>query len=320
MENIFSSEKVKRELFAYRVIDIHDDDIGFAQNNFIYVYTTDSNSKTKGVPWLRMQSTGETGKNRRKYFLFLADETEPCAFVDKHNDVYDFNHNYIVSLVKNKFILFILLFMMCIIMLAGLAMYLGSVIIINTAPPSYEKQIINIDSPNEKDSDNFRYLNLDVFDALNEKIKKYPGYTGESKYITEYKEEIDGRLNYDKEKKYIVYPGISDEFVFYIQNKNKDTLKYTLGFMESNPEKIPLKFKVFIDDKSITDDKWIDSLSDCSLTSYIKSDNIIKCRVLWQWPDDRIKDARDTDLGVRSGVNTITYQLKAVVYFENTEN
>ena len=93
MENAVDTRKVNRSLFAWRVVDVHNDEFGFAQNDVIYTYVTDSTTKAKGTAWLRMQKTGEKGPDRRKYFLFFADETESCAYVDKHNDVYDYEHN-----------------------------------------------------------------------------------------------------------------------------------------------------------------------------------------------------------------------------------
>ena len=150
MEYAIDTRKVNRSLFAYRVVDVHNDEFGFAQDGVIYTYAVDSDSKTKGVTWLRMQKTGEKGPDRRKYFLFFGDETEYSAIVDKHNDIYDLEGNYIASLIRSRFILFLFLFIGIIIFLTGLAVYLGGSMIMDTTSPlltETEKSLITSKSP-----------------------------------------------------------------------------------------------------------------------------------------------------------------------------
>ncbi len=170
MENAIDTRKVNRSLFAYRVVDIHNDEFGFAQDNVIYTYVTDSDSKSKGTPWLRMQKTGETGKDRRKYFLFFGDETEYSAIVDKHNDIYDLEHNYVASLVRSKFIIILFLFIAGIILLTGLAMYLGGSMIMNTTSPFSEDKTIHLDDGDDRGGKGSETVDIDIFEPINEQV------------------------------------------------------------------------------------------------------------------------------------------------------
>jgi len=170
MENAIDTRKVNRSLFAYRVVDIHNDEFGFAQDNVIYTYVTDSDSKSKGTPWLRMQKTGETGKDRRKYFLFFGDETEYSAIVDKHNDIYDLEHNYVASLVRSKFIIILFLFIAGVILLTGLAMYLGGSMIMNTTSPFSEDKTIHLDDGDDRGGKGSETVDIDIFEPINEQV------------------------------------------------------------------------------------------------------------------------------------------------------
>ena len=163
MEYAIDTRKVNRSLFAYRVVDVHNDEFGFAQDGVIYTYAVDSDSKTKGVTWLRMQKTGEKGPDRRKYFLFFGDETEYSAIVDKHNDIYDLEGNYIASLIRSRFILFLLLFIGIIIFLTGLAVYLGGSMIMDTTSPFSEDKTIHIQGSDSTDGKGSQETDMNIF-------------------------------------------------------------------------------------------------------------------------------------------------------------
>lgn len=163
MEYAINTRKVNRSLFAYRVVDIHNDEFGFAQDGVIYTYATDVKAKTKGVTWLRMQKTGETGPDRRKYFLFFADETEASAYVDKHNDIYDMDGNYVASLVRSKFIIFLVLFVAAVIFFTGLAVYLGGSMIMDTTSPFSEDKTIHISDQNDKGDKGSEETDINIF-------------------------------------------------------------------------------------------------------------------------------------------------------------
>ena len=163
MENAIDTRKVNRSLFAYRVVDVHNDEFGFAQDGVIYTYAVDSDSKTKGVTWLRMQKTGETGPDRRKYFLFFGDETEYSAIVDKHNDIYDLEGNYVASLIRSRFILFLFLFIGIMILLTGLAVYLGGSMIMDTTSPFSEDKTIHISDQDDKGGKGSQETDMNIF-------------------------------------------------------------------------------------------------------------------------------------------------------------
>lgn len=169
MEYAIDTRKVNRSLFAYRVVDVHNDEFGFAQDGVIYTYAVDSDSKTKGVTWLRMQKTGEKGPDRRKYFLFFGDETEYSAIVDKHNDIYDLEGNYIASLIRSRFILFLFLFIGIIIFLTGLAVYLGGSMIMDTTSPFSEDKTIHIQGSDSTDGKGSKETDMNIFQEDPEK-------------------------------------------------------------------------------------------------------------------------------------------------------
>lgn len=172
MENIINTRKVNRELFAWRVVDINNDEFGFAQNNVIYTYVTDSRTKSKGETWLRMQRTGETGKDRRKYFLFFADETEASAYVDKHNDIYDMEGNYVASLVRSRFIMFLVIFIAAVIFFTGLAIYLGGSMIMDTTSPFSEDKTIHLQGADSTDGKGSAEQEINIFDTGDKKDEK----------------------------------------------------------------------------------------------------------------------------------------------------
>lgn len=142
-------KKVRRSAFAFIMTDAHNNVFGFAQDGYIYTYT--DNSNTHGEAWLRMQRTGEQGKDAPRYFLYFADEAEPSAVVDKHNNIYDLEGNYIATLSRARLIVILLTVLLFVVFLSGLAIYLGGEAIMQTTAPFSDENTVKI-SLDEEDT------------------------------------------------------------------------------------------------------------------------------------------------------------------------
>ncbi len=313
MENTIDTRKVNRELFAYRVVDVHDDEFGFAQEDMIYTYLPDSN--TKGTAWLRMQRTGETGSDRRKYFLYFADETEYSAYVDKHNDIYDLEGNYIASLIRSKFILFIILFIGAMILLTGIAVYLGGSSIMNTTSPFSENNSIHIEdntggetkkdidilddnnnggNGNKKDNNGNGNIIHKIIDAITDDEEDEP--KPEPK-------PTDGKLDFiasDEEK--VIYPGYQDTFEFLLANDSTTDFYYTLSFTAVDDYKIPIVYRLKANSEYVVGNKttWVTLDELKSAPQLIKQGENIVYSLDWKWEDDDTRDAEDTKLGIEA--------------------
>ena len=288
MEYVIDTTKVNRSLFAQRIVDVHNDEFGFAQNGMMYTYAVDSKSNAKGVAWLRMQSTGERGRNRKKYLLYFGDETEHSAYVDKHNDIYDLDGNYIASLVRSKFLVLLFLFIAFIILLTGLSVWLGGSFIMNTTSPYSEKNTIELDDPVNQDDDWTTEKEIDIIDDP----------------VTEFEDEGDK----------VIYPGYESVYKVRIRNTTDMSLYYSLKITETNDYSIPIKYRLLLDGEYVIGDKntWvtIDELATSPVR--IKSGKKADYAIEWYWDPD-VDDEYDTQLGMEA---VAEYILNVEVIYE----
>lgn len=331
MDNIIDTQKVNRSLFAYRVVDVHNDEFGFAQDGVIYTYVTENNAKTKGTAWLRMQKAGEdVGDVKKKYLLFFGDETEHTAYIDKHNDIYDLEGNYVASLVNSRFILFLFLFIGIIVLLTGLAMYLGGSVIMDTSTPFSQDQTIHIESSDSTDGSGQAEQMIDILSVdeddetevttvSNNDTTKAPSDRDNDDVDETTTNGAKGSVkSKTSNKSKVIYPGYQSEYVFYIQNDGTVPLTYQVSFSEENTYGIPMRYKLMIDDEYYAgdEDTWVDVEDFNVKRQAISSGDIVEYKIIFEWEDKDTEEANafDTQLGI-DGI--AEYKIQTTVYFED---
>lgn len=284
------TRKVNRSIFAYRVVDVNNDTFGFAQDGVIYTYSGDS--RTKGEAWLRMQKTGEHGKDRRKYFLYFGDETEYSAVVDKNMNVFDTEGHYIASLLHGEFIAFLIFVICMIVLITGLEAYLGGGVLMNTSTPFSDDNSINLEISDDDDSDWFTTDTLlDIFAVRDE----------------------DGNIINAKNEDRIVWPGMKGSYPFMINNNSEHSLRYKISFENTNEYGIPMRFKLLKGKDYVagSETKWVSADELLLGISTIEKNEEIPYVLEWQWMD--FDDVHDTKLGTEA---IAKYYLNIEIDFE----
>lgn len=279
-------QKVKKGRLSDKVVDAHHREIGFVHGGYIYKLLEDD--KKHGEAWLRMQKTDEIGKNKRKYLLFFGDETEPCAYVDAYNDVYDMTgENYICSIERSSFLLLLLLFFLGIFIFTSVAIFFTGDLLLQTAYWSSEIDSISLNITDDMqtwnpDSEPGMATELDIF-GLDETIT-----------------DDDGNIIETKRRDHIVYPGLSGEYQFKLENVCDMALLYEAEFSEVNKYDIPMRFKLKLDGDYIagSKDKWVTVEELNTETQKLMPERKDVYTLEWIWLET--DDEHDTQLGIEA--------------------
>ena len=275
-----SDKTVKKSVWAYTMTDAHNNAFGFSQDGYIYTYSKDS--KTNGEAWLRMQRVGKEVEKDAKFFLYFADETEPCAFIDKYNNIYDFEHHYIATLERARLIIFVAALFVLVLVSIGIAVFLTSGILMKTTAPFADENTVELSIDQDMPSNGDIRRQFDIFGILDD--------------------ENDSLYAENNRK---IYPGLKGEYQFLMVNTGVLNLYYKLSFSEENAYNIPMRYRVKKGKDYIAGNEttWVDMNQMKFKPERIERGEEIVYTIEWQWLD--YDDIHDTQLGYEAIANYV---------------
>ena len=253
---------MRKSIFSKRFIDENNEEIGFVQNNRIYLY--DKDSKSYGTFWLKFKRMPKGSEKR--YVLFKEDETIPYAYLGKYSNVFSIqNDEYIGTIEYGFFLLFLLVFAIITFIITALSGVFTGVTLFNTVDKT---SVVDVYS-------------LTVSDNETHWLKDTP---------------IDIFGVKDTNKK--IRPGSKGTYFFKVKNDNTKNAIYNISFAEANKYKVPMRFKLRENGHYIagSSTKWctLDELHvvDKHIGSMKKNEYILD----WIWYEEN--DKHDTSIGV----------------------
>lgn len=289
MNEAINVQIVSKGRFADKVVDAHHREVGFVQSGYIYRFAESKEDKNKkddkkkGIAWFRMQKTDEIGKDKRKYLLFFGDETEPCAYVDTYNDVYDIaGGNYVCSIEHNTLLMLLTVFLLALILTISIAVFFTGDILLQTAywTDDIDSVYLSITDDDQEWDGDAAVTELDIF-GINETIT-----------------DDDGNIIETKRKDKIIYPGLEGEYQFKIENVSNMALFYDPSFMDVNEFDIPMRFKLKQGNDYIvgSQEEWatIDELK--VETQKLMPERKHLYTLEWKWLE--LDDQKDTEIGM----------------------
>lgn len=278
-------QKIKKGRLCDKVVDAHHREIGFVKDGYIYKLLEDD--KKHGEAWLRMQKTDEIGKNKRKYLLFFGDETEPCAYVDAYNDVYDITgENYLCSIERSAFLMLLLLFVLGVFIFTSIAIFFTGDLLLQNAYWSSEIDSIDLsisDDMKTWDPDNPEMVaELDIFG---------------------FKQDVSGteeEIIENQKREDIVWPGATGEYQFKLENTCKMALLYDVKFSEENKYDVPMRFRLKLDGDYVAGSKdvWLTAEELNVETQKLMPERKDVYTLEWTWLEE--DDEHDTKLGAEA--------------------
>lgn len=266
-----AANTAKKSIWAFTLTDAHNNVFGFSQDGYIYTYSKDSS--VFGEAWLRMQRVGKEAENDAKYFLYFADETEPCAFIDKSNNIYDFDHHFIASLERSRLIILVIALLVLILVSIGIAVFLTGGILMKTTAPFADENTVELAIDQDMPSNGNISRQFDIFGILDDENSENSAETRK------------------------IYPGLKGEYQFLMVNTGVLNLYYKLSFWEDNEYNIPIRYRVKKGKEYIAGgpNTWVEMSEMKFDPERIEKGEEIVYTIEWQWVD--YDDAHDTKLG-----------------------
>lgn len=277
-----NAKRVKRTRLSDKIVDAHHREIGFLKDGYIYKALEDN--KKYGEAWLRMQKTDEIGKNKRKYLLFFGDETEPCAYVDAYNDVYDITgENYFCSIERNSFLVLLLVFFLCVLVFTSIAIFFTGDLLLKNAYWSSEIDTVTLSVTDD----------MMAWDSNEPNVEADLDIFGFKQNVTETEDEIIE----NKKREDLVWPGATGEYQFKLENVCDKALLYEAEFSEENEYSVPMRFKLKLDGEYAagSEDEWVTADELNTETQKLMPNRKDVYTLEWIWLEE--DDEYDTKLG-----------------------